>query len=233
MNVLSLKDEKQTFECTLPAKDLFKSVTEIKINRKKLIVINLYYTTDKCHIRGSQSKSWIEQEYEALNKIVTEYKGKGDNSNIDSTIVQVKQSDFYEIPNEDFNKSQTFPKSVDEHELNVEEDIETTEKMSTKHTSTKSDQLHVKAPLENRDNCGCHAELAGIKDTLHKLEQAFVQKTKNEEKLLQKLDDFFDKLDLKLVEKEIKQLRSDFLDASSDIKEEITKMKAEVVEVIK
>ena len=36
MNVLSLKDEKQTFECTLPAKDLYKSVTEIKINRKML-----------------------------------------------------------------------------------------------------------------------------------------------------------------------------------------------------
>ena len=54
--MFKLSDEKKTFLWRLPGKDLMKSTTDMTIDRKKLCVINLFYTTNTMLIQRKNSK---------------------------------------------------------------------------------------------------------------------------------------------------------------------------------
>lgn len=66
---LDLNDEKMPYSPTLPT-GLFKSVTQIFLENKKLITITFYYTTTKVLIQGNVTQCWVQTEFDMMHKTV-------------------------------------------------------------------------------------------------------------------------------------------------------------------
>ncbi|CAC5415298.1 unnamed protein product [Mytilus coruscus] len=196
MNVLTLLDEEQPFERKLPDKDLFKSVTAININSKKLFVVNLYYTTNKCHIQGTKSKLWVEQEYEVLNKLVQSLitNSKRNNTETDNFISEITFPKFLVPEGEALNNSQTLLKCVDEYEQNetlVDDahnasNTTVTESAISENIQGVSEQNEEEKLTENKVNCNCQKDIQQLQNSLHKIEQILVEKSNTELLVLHK-----------------------------------------------
>ena len=65
---LELNDEQAPFKWSIPHGSLYKSVTQITVEGKKLITITLFYTTENCLVQGNVTQDWVKSEFELLNK---------------------------------------------------------------------------------------------------------------------------------------------------------------------
>ena len=68
---LDLDDEKLPYKSTLPS-SLYKSVTQLFLDSRKLITITFYYTTQKCLVQGNVTQDWVESEFKMLHDKVNE-----------------------------------------------------------------------------------------------------------------------------------------------------------------
>ncbi|CAC5382043.1 unnamed protein product [Mytilus coruscus] len=237
MNVLTLHDEEQPFERKLPNKDLFKWVTEINLNSKKLFVVNLYYTTNKCHIQGTKSKLWVEQEYEVLNKLVQSLitNSKGNNPETDNFISEITFPKFLVPEGEALNNSQTLLKCVHEYEQNetlVDDahnanNTTVTESAISENIQGVSEQNEEEKLTENKVNCNCQKDIQQLQNSLHKIEQILVEKSNTELLVLQKSEHILlqlENISTKLEQKEENACMIENI--QKDLKSEISKVSA-------
>lgn len=233
-SIITTQDENNVFERKLPHKELFKSVVEININKKKLFVINLYYTTKKFHIQGSKTSAWVETEYERLNKLLLEVRrDKGNNSKLDKLITDIEFPEMYEIEGDDLDKSETFPKN--------------NEFFNEKNDDTVTVN-------QNKNNCTCQTELSEMKDTMHKIEQLIASKFEAESRFIEKseailksLESLSGKIDkqndsIEILTRKIDKpdeknvsviVRQDIEKIRGEIRDEIIKIRKEVTDIVK
>lgn len=188
MSVLSIDDDQVKFERKLPHKDLFKTVVEIKVNKQKFFVINLYYTTKKCHIQGSKTQEWLNQENEILTKFVHSYKqrAKGDYSNLDNDITGLEMPEMFLAP-EDLDKSETFPKQNKETSEESNND-KTKQKNETNQKDNKVIVEENDDKNETKTQCDCKHEISALKEALHRIEQLLLEKGEKEQQILLKTE---------------------------------------------
>lgn len=186
--VIDTIDEKRPFRPKLPSKELYKSVTEVKIDDKKLFVLNIFYTSNRVQTQGTQAIRWVTQEYETLKEAVSELSKKKTSLDIDETITGLKFPDFLSTePSHDslildLDLSQTFEKIVDKGQI-------------AKEIPGVKDDIPVQYDLEEEPNnnirnksgleCNCKDELSKIQSSLHKIEHLLIDflENKNVERL--------------------------------------------------
>nr|CAG2257166.1 unnamed protein product [Mytilus edulis] len=95
--VVTINDEKRTFEWKIPQKELFKSVANVTINKKKKIVITLFYTTNTALVQGQLTAEWVKFEFPRIKKVVDNLVcTKGDKSvNVVKEIKNIEMDDNF------------------------------------------------------------------------------------------------------------------------------------------
>lgn len=218
---ITLSDEKHPFEWRMPP-NLMKSSVEIVINKEKLGVISIFYTTNSMMIQGKNSQKWMTYEHDLLKELVTKIsrgKGRNSSSEVDKLIKNVKfpteiceQSDMLE--NSEINDSSL----LEALESNDNESTETPKRKKSDENTIHEDKPKNIQHVQN-NNLASQVEkiiheIQAIKETMHSVELKIVEKNDliNETKTICE----------KLVEK---------CEKIPEIQKEVTKIKEVIVKI--
>ena len=228
--IITVSDEKRPFEGKLPVKDLFKSSVSVSVERKKLFVISLFYTTQTALIQGQMSLDWTKSEYPKINNAVKELlQSKGDNNvkyvdkaleniefdnqllftDLTTTPRQVNTSD-----NLDDSRSPIVESKQAKESVISELDIENSKSGDNIHV--QNDNIDDNENLHVEDNVKFvvqeqKMEIETLKNTIHVIESNQIEKDQLIDKLVSVCTDMTSKLvqvstQVCGIEKEVKEL---------------------------
>ncbi|XP_071153363.1 putative leucine-rich repeat-containing protein DDB_G0290503 [Mytilus edulis] len=72
--LFEIADDKHAFTNKIPKKELFKSAVSITLDKQKLFVITIYYTTKKATIQGQGTSEWLQSEFKVINDTINKIK---------------------------------------------------------------------------------------------------------------------------------------------------------------
>ncbi|CAG2231450.1 unnamed protein product [Mytilus edulis] len=72
--LIEIADDKHAFTNKIPKKELFKSAVSITLDKQKLFVITIYYTTKKATIQGQGTSEWLQSEFKVINDTINKIK---------------------------------------------------------------------------------------------------------------------------------------------------------------
>ncbi|CAC5374224.1 unnamed protein product [Mytilus coruscus] len=196
--LIEIADDKHAFTNQLPKKELFKSAVSITLDKQKLFLITIYYTTKKATIQGQGTSEWLQSEFKVINETINkikEIKQKGNRPcDVDKIFSELKFKKNELIDIESADDLEPIAERVHAHKaLNDIENIHVPSETETENETFKPNTSVLNNQEEN--------DQAKMKILESELEKIRSEQTRHKEEITQMKTTIHD-LEIELVKKD-------------------------------